>query len=122
MVARRALVVGLVALVWQVCNVEIGNQHRLEVVRLQVLDHLRKVRKPLRVHSEWPVLLLVVDIQPDHVGRNPLATEPRRDPPHLRFWIVAVARLLIAERPERRQRRHPVSHAQVSTTCLGSGP
>jgi len=72
-VARRAFVIGLVARIGQVGDMQVRDDDRVQMLGLQVLNHLVEVRKALRVHGEGPVLLLIVDVQPDHVRRNLLA-------------------------------------------------
>ena len=107
MIARRAFVVGLVARVGQRRHVQIGNHHGVQMLCFQILNHLVKVRKSIRIHRERTILDLIINVQPDHVRRNMLAAQPVRNAAHFRFGIVTVARLLEPQRPQRRQRRRP---------------
>ena len=88
---------------------------------LQVLDHLVEVREALGIDGEGPVLL-VVDVELDDVGGNVLARS-RLAIRRTRLGVVAVARLLEAERPQRRQRRLAGEPGvALRRRPLGSGP
>ena len=53
MIAGDAFVVGLVARVGQVRNVQIGDDDCADVLRPQILDHLIKNEEAVRVNGEW---------------------------------------------------------------------
>ncbi len=105
MVARHARVIWLVAFVGQLRHVQVDNRDGAEVLRGQVFHHLLEMRKTLAIHRERPVVLLVVDVEPDHIRRNMIRAQMLCNVAHLRLRIVAVARLLEAQRPLGRQRR-----------------
>ena len=79
MIAGGARVVRHVALFWGVGDVEVGDGDELESGCTDVADQLFQVRKCLGVGGEGTVAVLIIDVQPNHVGRNPVLAEPRGD-------------------------------------------
>ena len=69
------------------------------------------------IPGERVVSVLVVDVEPEHVGRDPALAEVLRDEADLRLRVVAVAALLVAEGPPRRQ-RHPAGQLRVARDDL----
>ena len=104
-VARLARIVRSVALVWHVRNMQIGDDDRMELLRCQLTDKARKVRKCRRIDREGAVFVLKVDVKPQHIGRDMIVTQPGRDLLYPRTRRVTVARLLVSKRPKRRQGR-----------------
>ena len=98
-------IVGSVAVVRIFLDVEVGDGDGVEALRAEVGDHLLEVREIFAIDGERRVALLVVDVEIDHVGGNFLFAKEAHDFTGARFGIVAVAALLVAEAPERRQRR-----------------
>ena len=66
-------------------------------------------------------LILVIDVEVDHVGGNSVGAKAIGDFSNLRFGRVAVARLLEAERPQRRQRRRSREIGVALDHLLGRG-
>src|SRR6187402_195437 len=104
LVTSGAAVIGSVASVRQASDVKVGDDHEMEVVLRKLLHHLTEARVVLVVDHKGAVLFLEVDVQVERVTRNFVGTETLRDLHQLRRRIVTVARLLEAERPERRKR------------------
>ena len=86
-------------------DVQVGDRDQLDPLRLHVGDELRHVGEGLGVGGEGAVAVLIVDVEPDHVGRHAVGAQVARDLADFVGGHVAVARLLIAERPFRRERR-----------------
>ena len=86
-------------------GVRIDDGHDLEALRAQLAHHARGIGEAPAVPGERVVAVLVVDVEPEHVGGDALEPEGVGEVAHLRLRIVAVARLVVAERPQRRQRR-----------------
>src|SRR5207245_4289130 len=74
--------------------------------------HLFERRKMLTIDREGSIALLIVDVEIDHVRGNFPVTKSFDDLAGAGLRIVAVAALLITERPERRQGRMP-GHGRV---------
>ena len=101
---------------------KIGNCDHFETFAFQIDDHLLERWEALAINGERTVILLVIDIQIDHVSGNLALAEFARDLPHPRFGIVAVAALLISEGKQRRQRRAPDQLREILNHALGIGP
>ena len=82
----------------------IDDRHRMEAVAAQIGEHLLRLGEGLRVPGEDAVAVHVVDVEMDHVGRDLLFAERVRDFGDFVLRHIRIARLLIAERPQRRQR------------------
>src|ERR1035438_2199298 len=78
----------------------------MEMFLPQIRDESWEVGKSLGIDGERPILELVVDVEVKHVRGNPVGTQTVGDLAYLRFRSVAVPRLLEAQRPQRRKRRH----------------
>src|SRR5207253_10367097 len=70
----------------------------------QIADHARWVGKSLVIPRKRLVIILIVNVEPDRVGRNLPNTKILGDEAHFPFGIVAVTALVISEGPERRER------------------
>src|SRR6185312_5289589 len=81
--------------------------HDVEMLRAQIGNHFLWIGKPLVVPRERLVIVLGMDIEPDDGRWNFLFAERVGEEAHARFGIVAVAALIVAERPQRRQRHSP---------------
>ena len=75
----------------------------VEALALQVAHHPRGIGEALAVPGERVVAVLVVDVEPEDVRGHALEAEGVGQVPHPRFRVIAVARLLVAEGPHRRQ-------------------
>src|SRR5579872_6786534 len=98
-------VVGRVSLVGSVCDVQVGDVDKMEVLFAQIGNKSGKVGEGRGVNGEWTVAILIVDVEINDVGRNSVRTKTGSNVSHLRLRRVRVTRLLEAERPKRRQRR-----------------
>src|ERR1035441_2692373 len=78
----------------------------MEMFLPQIRDESREVGESLRIDSKRPILELVIDVKVKHVRGNPVGTQAVGDLAYLRFRSVAVPRLLEAQRPQWRKRRH----------------
>src|SRR6266571_4157103 len=104
-VVLHARIIGRVTLVRIPGDVQVGDRNRVKSFGAEVFDHLLESRKVLAVDGEGAIAVLVVDVEIDDVGRDLFLAEHFRNLADTRFGIVAVAALLIAEGPVRRQRR-----------------
>src|SRR4029077_8338634 len=66
-----------------------------------------EIRERFGIDGERPIPVLIVDVEIDDVGRDPVIAKTRSDFPDLRLRSVTVARLLETQRPERGERRFP---------------
>src|SRR5208282_4758467 len=62
------------------------------------------MRKIVAVDGERSVALLIIDVKINDVGRNLFLAQRLDDLASASFGIIAVAALLVTERPERRKR------------------
>ena len=74
-----------------------------------------------RVPGERVEAFEVVDVEPDHVSRNPTLAEVLRDEAHLGVRVIRVPALMVSKRPPRRQ-GHPTGERGVAIDhALGIG-
>ena len=112
--ALAALCVQRVALVH--LHARVGDRDDAEALLAQLRDQSRGVREALAVPREDAVAVHVVDVEVEHVARDLALAEAGGDRAQLVRAHVAPARLLVAERPQRRhrgparQRRVAVEH------------
>ena len=99
-VADGAGVVGGVAGVGEVGDVEVGDGDDVEVLGGKVGDHLGEVREGLGVYGEGAVVVLVVDVEVEGVGGDVVGAEGVGDGVDFGLRHIAVAGLLEAEGPE----------------------
>ena len=105
-VAGDAGVVGGVAGVGEVGDVQVGDGDDVKVLSVRGRGSSgEKCGNCCRIDGEGAVLVLVVDVEIDGVGGDMVGAEAVGDLHDAGLGIVAVTRLLEAERPERRQRR-----------------
>src|SRR6266571_5296314 len=83
-------------------DVQVSDQNNLESFLPQIADHLPEGRKALRIHGEWAILLLVINIEVKHVGRNFAPAELAGDFAYPLLREVAIARLLKTKSEQRR--------------------
>ena len=76
---------------WEICDMEIGNCHDVEVFSLELGNHAGKIREGCCVDGEGAILDLIVDVEINNIGRNSVSAETIGDLPDLRFRTVAVA-------------------------------
>ena len=105
MIAGDAAVVRGVTVVRRARHVQVGDRDQADALAAQVGGQSRQVGIGFRVGGERPVAVLEVDVQPDHVSRNAFLAQARGNAAHFVSRHVAVTRLLVAQRPQRRQRR-----------------
>ena len=96
----------------------IDDDRGLEPERRQLRGHAGRVGKARLVPREQLVRVHVVDVERDAVGRDFFLAQRVRDAHHFRLGIVAVAVLLVAEAPQRRQ-RHAPGQRGVGTDDVG---
>ena len=105
MIARKAGVIWRITLIGQIGDVEIDDRHQIDTLIAHIADQPLHVRKRLLVDGERPVAILIVDIEPDDVEREIVLAESRREIADRRVRTIAPPRLLVAQRPFRRERR-----------------
>ncbi len=110
-ISRDTFVVRRVALFHFGMRIHDGDHAKM--LRAQIRNHFLRVGKTLVIPGERLVVVLVMNIQPDDVGGNFLLAERVGHQPHAGFGIIAVTALVIAQRPERRQ-RHPPGQCGVT--------
>src|SRR5208283_292612 len=115
MIARKAAVIRRVTFLF--FRVRINDADNAEALAAQVRNHFFRIGKPLMIPGEWFVAVLVVNIEPDHVGRHFLLTKCVRQQPDARFGIIAPTALIVAERPKGRE-RHPARQRGVTLDYL----
>src|SRR5581483_1787902 len=98
-IARNPGVVRSVIVVGKTRNMQVGDRNDAEVLGFHVAHQLRHVWKLLWIYGERAIFVLIIDVEPQNVARNAIATHPARDVAHLCFRRVAVPALLKAERP-----------------------
>ena len=94
-------------------DVRIDDRDQADALLAEVGDQTPGIGKRRLVPRERRVAVLVVDVEPDHIRRDLPLPEVVGDEADLRIGVVAVARLLIAERPARRH-RHPAGEIRVA--------
>ena len=99
MVPCNAAVVSEIALPGKVRDMRISDGHDMEIFRLELRDHSRKIGESCPVHREGAILILVVDVEIDCVGRNRIGSQSVCNFQHTCLRHVAVTRLLEAEGP-----------------------
>ncbi len=114
-IVRRIPNVGLLG------DVQVGDDDKFEILAAEILHHPGEVRIRLVVDRERPVLMLKINVQPEHVAWNAVAAQTIRDFAKLRFREIGIARLLKAERPQRRQRRRSGKPRPVFNHIFGVG-
>src|SRR5579859_5897437 len=98
-------IVGNVAVAWIFFDMQVGDENRAHSLRAKIRNHLFEMRKILAIHGKGGVALLIVDVEINGIGGNLFITQRLDDLARPRFWVIAVAALLVAKRPERRKRR-----------------
>src|ERR1700758_2492275 len=106
MIARFARVVWVVP-VGNRGDVQIGDDHDVEIFFFQVGEQLLEMRKAIRVHRKRTVLLLKIDVEIEYIRGNLVRPQTRRNFAQSRLRFVSETRLLETERPKGRQRRQP---------------
>ena len=104
-IAGLAGVVGRIALAGGMSNVEVSDGDQMEMLLAEIGDQRGKIREGSWIDGEGPILVLVIDVQIKHVGRNLVRAKAVGDLPDFGFRSIAIARLLEAKRPEWRQWR-----------------
>ncbi len=102
-------------------DVQVGDEDGAESLIAQVVDHGFEVGEARAIDGEGAVAVLVIDIEIDHVGGDVFIAEGLRDLADAGFRKIAVAGLLVAERPERRQRRSSGERGEGGEDALGFG-
>src|SRR5690606_11509125 len=84
-------------------NAGIADHHHLEAHVAQFADEASWITDVGFVPGEYSVLVHVMDVQHDRVGRYFLFTKGARNAEHLDVRVIAVAALLVANAPAGRQ-------------------
>ena len=91
----------------------VHDRHQAEALLAKVRDHPLRVGEAQLVPGEGVELIQVVDVQPQRVGGDPPLPEAVGDEADLGLRIVAIAALVEAEGPARRQ-RHAARQVRVA--------
>ena len=86
-------------------HARVDNRDHPEALVAERRDQPRGIREAFVVPREDAVAVHVVDVEVEHVAGDAARAELGRDLAHLVGALVAPARLLVAERPQRRHRR-----------------
>src|SRR6266576_5599571 len=100
---------------------EIGDGDEFESFLLQVSHQLFDRGKAFAIYGEGPIVLLIVDIEIDDVGRNLAFAELSGDLFYLRLRVIAVTALLVPEREEWRQGSPSDELCKLFNYVLGVG-
>src|SRR6266704_1991971 len=95
-------------------DVQVGDKNAVKALRAKIRNHLFKAGEIFPVDREGGIVLLIVDVEIDGIGRNLFLSKGFDDLAGPGFGIVGVATLLITERP--------VRAVYSSTIFFGSGP
>src|SRR5258708_8775818 len=90
-VTRGTGVIRDVAFAGGMSDVQIGNCDQMQMLLAEIGHQPWKVREGLWINGEWPILVLVIDVEIKHVGRNLVGAKAVGDFPDLRFRSVAIA-------------------------------
>ncbi len=80
-ISGMACVVGLIVLVGQVCDVQVGDVDQMEMLLAQIGNKSRKIGESLRINREGAILDLIVDVEIDDVGRDLVGAQTIGNPP-----------------------------------------
>src|ERR1700722_13891613 len=80
----------------------IDDANSVETLRGEIVDHFLWIGKTLVVPRERLVVVLVVNIEPDHIGGNLLLSKCIGQQSDAGLRIIAVAALVVSQRPQRR--------------------
>src|SRR5882762_11370226 len=94
MITRGSGVVGHVTVTGIVSNMQIGNGDNVKVLCRKLRDHPWKIRKPILIHRERTILLLIIDIQIDSIGGDMVRAQMVRNFENSRLRRIAVTGLL----------------------------
>ena len=119
MIARDAAIVRRITLPRRLGDMQIGDGNELNALLAQVAGKPLQVGKGGLVHGERPVAILEIDIQPQHIGGQSILLQPRDHIAGLAGGHIAIARLLVTERPLRRERRF-ARQVGIASDHLGS--
>ena len=117
MVAGQAFVIRLVA--GEFGDVQVGDGDDLETIFAEVANHLFEVRKVFAIDGEGAVMILIINVEVNHIGGNFSLAEIASDFSHPRLRIITVTALLKSQRPERRQRRAAHQRGEIFHNLLG---
>ncbi len=99
-------------------HARIRDHHHAEPLRAQFGNQPGRVREAFAVPREHPVAVHVVDVEVEHVARDPASPELGCQGPDLVSIHVGPSRLLIPQRPQRRH-RHPARQSRVALEHVG---
>ena len=86
-------------------DVQVGDQDRVKALGAQIRNHFLEGGKVLAIDGEGGIALLIVNVQVDDISRDFLVAKGFHNFAGARLGIIAIAALLVTERPEWGQRR-----------------
>ena len=98
-VVPHAGIVRRVAMVWVFLDVQVGDDNGVKTLSAKIGDHLFERGEVLAIDGEGRIVLLVIDVEVDDVSGNFLFTKSLDNLADAGLGIIAVAALLVAERP-----------------------
>ena len=105
-------VVRHVAVVGVFLDVQVGDQDRVKALGAKIRNHFLEGGKVFAIDGEGGIALLIVNVQVDDIGGDFLVAQSFHNFADARLGIIAIAALLVTERPERGQRRS-AGHGRV---------
>ena len=112
-------IVGRIAVARILFDMQIGDENGAHALRAKIRNHFFEIGEIFAVDGERRVALLIVDVKINDVGGNLFLAQSLDDLAGARFGIIAVAALLVAERPERRKRRAAHERGKLLDDFLG---
>ena len=86
-------------MVWVFLDVQVGDDNGVKTLSAKIGDHLFERGEVLAIDGEGRIVLLVIDVEVDDVSGNFLFTKSLDNLADAGLGIIAVAALLVAERP-----------------------
>src|SRR5207249_11997972 len=81
---------------------QVDDRHHLETLGGQRVEQALWLRETLGVEGEVPISIHVMDVEMNHVGGDAAPAEFAREIGDHRTGVIAVAALMVAQRPARR--------------------
>src|ERR1700730_6655137 len=102
---------------WLILNARVDNRYYLYSLPAEFLSERLRIRKPPGIKSENAIPAHIINIEVDHIKRQIPLPILAHHFFHHRLGVITPAALLIAQRPERRQ-RHVSGEVGVATQDL----